>query len=258
MAISKLATVIDLSPNHSGKRTMPIDRLTWHCFVGQVTAKRACEVFKPTSKQASANYNIGYDGSIGCSVDEDNRSWCTSSAANDQRAITFEIASETVHPYAIRDAAYDATKALSVDIMRRLGKSKLVYIPDKTQALAYTPAPSEMLITQHRWFANKACPGAHIISISQDLTDAINRELASDDILYKPMYRVQIGAFTNKTYAQNCLNMVKAAGFDAYINNSDGYMRVQVGAFRNKEYARGVLLEIKAAGFDVYLKETIE
>lgn len=260
MSNSKLATVTMLSPNHSGKRTMAIDRITPHCFVGQVTAKRGCEVFQPKSKRASCNYVVGYDGSIGLCVDEGNRSWCTSSEANDQRAITIEVASETVHPYAIRDAAYDSLKALIIDIMKRAGKSRLVFIKDKTKALAYNPAPCEMLITMHRWFANKACPGDYIISIEQDLADAVNRALAADDIVYRPMYRVQVGAFTNSVNANNFLKTVKAAGFtDAYINTADGkYRRVQVGAFRDKNNALKKLAEIKAAGFDAYVKETEE
>lgn len=260
MSNSKLATVTLLSKNHSGTRTMPIDRITPHCFVGQVTAKRGCEVFRHESKKASCNYVVGYDGSIGLCVDEANRSWCTSSSANDQRAITIEVASETVHPYAIRDAAYDSLKALIIDIMKRAGKSRLVFINDKDSALAYQPTPSEMLITMHRWFANKACPGDHIISIEQDLTDAVNRALSADDIVYKPMYRVQVGAFTNACNANNFLTIVKASGFtDAYINTSDGkYMRVQVGAFRDKNNALKKLSDIKAAGFDAYIKETEE
>lgn len=254
--ISKLATITSLSPNHSGKRTHEIDRITPHCFVGQVTASRGCQVFLPKSKRASCQYVVGYDGSIGCSVDEDNRSWCTSSEANDQRAITIEIASGTVDPYEIRDAAYDSVKALILDIMRRYGKSRLVYIPDKKTALAYQPKPSEMLLTQHRWFAAKACPGRYIISILQDLADAVNAALANDDILNAPIYRVQVGAFRNKSNASRMLALVKGAGFsDAYINISDGLNRVQVGAYKDKNNAAAMLAKIRAAGFDAYLKE---
>lgn len=259
MSNSQLAAVTLLSPNHSGKRTMALDRITPHCFVGQVTAARGCEVFRPTSRQASCNYVVGYDGSIGLCVDEANRSWCTSSAANDQRAITIEVASGTVHPYEIRDAAYDSLKALIIDIMKRNGKSRLVFIKDKAKALSYEPKPAEMLITMHRWFANKACPGDYIVSIEQDLTDAVNRALNADDILYKPMYRVQIGAFTNMTNAKRMLQMAKDAGFDtAYINSTDGYHRVQIGAFRNKANADAQLTAVKNAGFDAYMKETQE
>ena len=36
-------------------------------------------------KEASSNYGIGYDGRIGMYVEEKDRSWCTSSASNDNR-----------------------------------------------------------------------------------------------------------------------------------------------------------------------------
>lgn len=68
MSNSKLATVTQISPNKNSPRNHAIDRITIHCFVGQVTAKRGCEVFQPTSKQASCNYVVGYDGSIGLCV----------------------------------------------------------------------------------------------------------------------------------------------------------------------------------------------
>lgn len=255
MSVSKLATVHAMSPNHSGKRTHAIDRITYHCFVGQVTAKRGVEVFMPAKKRASCQYVVGYDGSIGACVDEDNRSWCTSSAPNDQRAITIEIASGTVHPYEIRDAAYDAVKELTIDIMQRHGKTKLVFIPDKNTALAYTPAANELLITQHRWFAAKACPGAFIISVLQDLTDAVNanfKQVSSDVV-----YRVQIGAYSRRANADRALAMIRNAGFrDAYINTSDNYFRVQVGAFGNMANAEALRDKVKDAGFCCCIKTT--
>ena len=50
MSNSPLATVTQLSPNRNSPRNHKIDRITIHCFVGQVTAKRGCEVFLPASK----------------------------------------------------------------------------------------------------------------------------------------------------------------------------------------------------------------
>lgn len=126
MSNSKLATVTQISPNKNSPRNHAIDRITIHCFVGQVTAKRGCEVFQPTSKQASCNYVVGYDGSIGLCVDEGDRSWCSSSSANDNRAVTIETASETVHPYKVTDKAYSALIDLVTDICKRNGKTKIL------------------------------------------------------------------------------------------------------------------------------------
>ena len=61
-------------------------------------------IFLPTSRQANCNYGIGADGRVGMYVEEKNRSWCSSSNANDQRAVTIECASDTKEPYAFKDA----------------------------------------------------------------------------------------------------------------------------------------------------------
>lgn len=110
---SPLVNVTLLSPNHSGQRIHAIDTITIHCVVGQCTAKRIGEIFQPTSRQASSNYGVGLDGSIGLYVEEKNRSWCSSSNANDQRAITIEVASDTKEPtsFWVPQAARDRTVA---------------------------------------------------------------------------------------------------------------------------------------------------
>ena len=132
---SSLATVKMISPNKTVNRNHVIDTITIHCFVGQVTAKRGCEVFQPSSKQASCNYVVGYDGSIGLCVEEKDRSWCTggtmkvngiSGSSNDYQAVTIEVASNTTHPYAITDKAMAALIELCADICRRNGIKKLL------------------------------------------------------------------------------------------------------------------------------------
>ena len=83
---SSLVSYTKLSPNHSGQRTHAIDRITPHCVVGQCSVETLGSIFLPTSRQASCNYGIGVDGRVGMYVEEKNRSWCSSSSANDQRA----------------------------------------------------------------------------------------------------------------------------------------------------------------------------
>ena len=104
---SKLVVYKKLSPNHSGKRTHAIDRITPHCVVGQCTAEGLGSWFAKTSTQASSNYGIDKDGRVGLYVEEKNRSWCSSSNANDQRAVTIECASDTKEPYTMNSKVYD-------------------------------------------------------------------------------------------------------------------------------------------------------
>ena len=178
MSNSPLVSYTRLSPNHSGKRTHAIDRITPHCVVGQVTVQSLGNVFAPASRQASSNYGIGLDGAVGMYVEECNRSWCSSSNANDQRAVTIECASDTTAPYAFRPVVYDRLIELCVDICRRNGKRKLIWIGDKTKALAYEPKSGEMLLTVHRWFANKSCPGDWMYARMGDLAAKVTAQLS--------------------------------------------------------------------------------
>ena len=177
MANSPLVTYTRLSPNHSGKRTHTIDRITPHAVVGQLSVERICDCFKDSSRQASCNYCIGADGRIGLCVDEQNRSWCSSSRDNDQRAVTIECASELTEPYAMNDKVYAALVNLCVDICRRNGKKKLLWIADRDKALNYEVKPDEMLLTVHRWFAKKSCPGNWLFGKLGDLAQAVNSRL---------------------------------------------------------------------------------
>ena len=156
---SPLVVYTKLSPNNSGQRTHSIDRITPHCVVGQCTAEGLGDWFAKTSTKASSNYGIDKNGRVGMYVEEKNRSWCTSSSANDQRAITIECASDTTEPYAFKDACYQKLIDLCVDICQRNGKKKLLWFGDKDKTLNYSPASDEMVLTVHRWFANKSCPG---------------------------------------------------------------------------------------------------
>jgi hypothetical protein len=177
MSNSSLVDYIRISPNRTPNRKYPITRISIHCVVGQCTVETIGAVFAPTSRQASCNYGIGPDGRIGMYCEEKDRSWCTSSPDNDHRAITIETASDTYHPYAVKPAAYEALLDLCEDICRRNGKKKLVWISDKEKALAYKPAKDEMLLTVHRWFANKACPGEYLYSRHAKIAAEVTKRL---------------------------------------------------------------------------------
>lgn len=250
-----------LSPNHSGKRTHSIDRISPHCVVGQCSAERIGEIFAPTSRQASSNYGIGYDGRIGLYVEEKNRSWCTSSNANDQRAITIEVASDTYHPYAMKDAAYTSLIELCVDICKRNGKSKLLWFADKNKTLNYEPKSDEMIITVHRWFANKSCPGDWLYNRLGDLASEVTKRLGSANSstdTTKPtsnvMYKVQTGAFSKQQNAKNLEAKLKADGFDTYIVKEGDLWKVQTGAYSKKENAENQVAKLKAKGYDAIIK----
>ena len=183
---SSMVAYTKLSPNHSGQRTHSIDRITPHCVVGQCTAEGLGDWFAKSSTQASSNYGIDKDGRVGMYVEEKNRSWCSSSNANDQRAITIECASDTTEPYAFRDVVYKKLIELCIDICKRNGKNKLIWFEDKDKTLNYSPKSGEMILTVHRWFANKSCPGNWMYARMGDLAEKVTKALGGTDKPVEP------------------------------------------------------------------------
>lgn len=255
MSNSGLVVYTKLSPNHSGQRTHSIDRITPHCVVGQLSCESICGCFTSPDREASCNYGIGTDGRISLCVEEKNRSWCSSSNANDQRAVTIECSSDKTAPYAMTDAVYAALIDLCTDICKRNGKSKLLWFGDKNKTLAYEPKADEMIITVHRWFANKSCPGDWLYNRLGDLAAKVTSRLGggSQPQPSGTLYRVQTGAYKQKANADAQLAKVKAAGFDTYMVQAGGYYKIQVGAYSKKENADAMTAKLKAAGFDTYI-----
>ena len=215
-----------LSPNNSGERTVNIDRITPHCVVGQCSVETLGEIFSKTSSKSSSNYGIGFDGRVGMYVPENKRSWCSSSAANDQRAVTIECASDTNEPYAMNDAVYKTLVKLCVDICKRNYKTVLLWFGDKEKTLSYSPKSNEMVLTVHRWFANKSCPGNWLYSRLGSLAATVTKELSCTVEPGNNLYRVQVGAFRNKQNAENYLAKIKKAGFnDAFITVVKDYYK---------------------------------
>lgn len=167
---SSLVTYKNITKNRTSPRNHAIDTITIHCIVGQWTAKQGCDYFASTDRQCSANYVVGKDGSIGLSVEEKDRSWCSSSSSNDNRAITIEVASDTTHPYAVTTQAYNALIKLVADICKRNGIKKLLWKADKS----LIGQVSKQNMTVHRWFANKACPGDYLYERHGEIAEKVN------------------------------------------------------------------------------------
>jgi N-acetylmuramoyl-L-alanine amidase len=61
-------------------------------------------------------------------------------------------------------------------------------------------------------------------------------------------YKVQLGAFKDRTNCEQYADKVKKEGYQTYIVAVDGFYKVQVGAFREKNYAEQLLTELKTKG----------
>lgn len=268
---SPLTDCMVLSPNHSGQRTHKIDRITPHCAVGQLSAESIGACF-PKGRNASCNYGIGYDGRQCLVVEEKNRSWCTSSAENDQRAVAIEVASDKTAPYAFTNEAYKSLVELCVDICKRNGLKKVFWFGNKEKSLSYEPKEGECVLTVHRWFANKSCPGDWLYSRMGQLASQINKALntsvtekdnSGDNVVTKcpndgkMLYRVQCGAYKSKVNAESQMEVIKSKGIDAFVVQSEGLYKVQVGAYGLKQNADVQFIKMKNLGFDCFVTMVI-
>lgn len=170
MSNSSLVSYTRISPNRNTPRNHKIDTITIHCYVGQVSVESMGAWFGKSSAQASCNYGIGSDGRIGMFVEEKDRSWCSSSSSNDNRAITIECASDRTDPYAINDKVYKSLIKLCADVCKRNGIKELKWRADKS----LIGQVDKQNMTVHRWFKNKACPGEYIYSRLGKIASEVN------------------------------------------------------------------------------------
>lgn len=169
---SSLASVVILSPNHSGKRTHVIDTITVHTMACNGSVEAVGNGFAKPSRQASSNYGVDSTGKIGVYVEEENRSWCSSNNANDQRAITIEVASTTSkEPYDCTEAAWKSLVALIVDVCKRYGIKKLVWSTDKNTRVNHLNGCN---MTVHRDYAATSCPATYLYANMGRLANEVN------------------------------------------------------------------------------------
>jgi len=173
---SPLVDYIRYSPMNSGPRNHEIDTISIHCMAGNLSVEGCGELFQ--TREASSNYGIGSDGRVGLYVAERNRSWCTSSKANDNRAVTIEVANiEAKEPYRITEAAWDTLIKLCADICKRNGIKRLLWQanPDLIGQV------DKQNMTVHRWFANKSCPGNWLYQNHGRIAAEVNTLLQSQE-----------------------------------------------------------------------------
>lgn len=173
MSNSSLVSYTKISPNKNSPRNHAIDTVTIHCYVGQVSVENAGAWFAKSSAQCSCNYVIGTDGRIGLIVEEKDRSWCSSSSSNDNRAVTIECASDATSPYVVNSKVYASLINLLTDICKRNNIKELKWQGDKS----LIGQVSKQNMTVHRWFANKACPGDYLYSRHGQIAAEVNKKL---------------------------------------------------------------------------------
>lgn len=223
MSNSKLVDLIYKSPNYN-KRKGKISKITVHHTAGVVSAKTLGEIFAPKSREASCNYGIGSDGKVVLIVDEANRSWCSSNAANDHVAVTIEV-SNSVNDYRwlVSNKVLAKLIDLCVDICKRNGIKKLNFTGDKNGSL-----------TLHNMFANTNCPGPYLESKIPYVVKEVNKRLGADKKEFIP-YRVRvtadalnIRAGAGTSYKIN--GVITDKGVYTIVEEKNGFLRLKSGA----------------------------
>ena len=260
MVKSSLAKVVVESPNKSSPRMSKIDTITIHCMAGNLSVESCGALFAKSSRKASSNYGIGSDGRIACYVGEEDRSWCSSNRANDNRAITIEVANDggAETGWHVSDKAYKALISLLVDICRRNHIAKLVWSNSKADRVNHKNGCN---MTVHRDFANKSCPGDYLYSLHSNIANEVNTLLGVVEEA-KPankLYRVQVGSFSIKSNADNLKSKLSKLGYDTIVVKSDvnsrTFYRVQVGAYSVKNNAVNMKNKLKSDGFESIIVE---
>ena len=163
MANSNLIRATILTGNCDA-RTQRITKFTPHYMAGNMTAENCARMFANPARRASANYCIGSDGGIVLNVPESKRAWTSSSAWNDQRAVTVEVANDRADGH-VTDAAWRSLVALAADVCRRNG-FRLNWTGDRNGSL-----------TAHYFYSDTSCPGPYLRARMGQLANEVNAVL---------------------------------------------------------------------------------
>lgn len=175
MSNSSLICYTKISPYKTVGRNHVIDTITIHCMAGNLSIESCGNVFQRS--EASSNYGIGSDGRIAMYVEEKDRSWASSNAANDNRAITIEVANDggASTGWHVSDKAYKSLINLLVDVCKRNHIKELKWKGDKS----LIGQVDKQNMTVHRWFANKACPGDYLYNLHGQIAKEVNARLCT-------------------------------------------------------------------------------
>jgi len=206
MSISSIISK-DLRDTKVGDKTIPhgsrngkkISRITIHHAAGNIGLQALAEWFATSEATCSSTYGIDSYGAIGLIVDEQYKPYTSSSSANDEIAVTIEVANNSGEPnWTVSDAAYNSLISLCIDICQRNGIERLEYTGDKNN-------PGNL--TRHDYFFDKVCPGPYLGSKFEDIASKVNKALKSNKPSNKKVFIPRtsnpIGTSDAKYYTNN-------------------------------------------------------
>lgn len=89
--------------------------------------------------------------------------------------------------------------------------------------------------------------------IARAIAGAIMGTLGQEDVKGPTYYRVQVGAYRERPYADRLLYQLQEEGFPAFLLAEDGMFKVQVGAYFQLANAVRMEQRLRDAGYSTYL-----
>ena len=181
-------------------------------MAGNLSAVSCGNYFANSSAKASSNYGVDSKGKIACYVPEEYRSWATSNASNDHRAITIEVANDggADTGYHVTGTALNALVELITDVCKRNGIKKLVWSTNKSDRVNHKNGCN---MTVHRDYALKSCPADYLMSKHPWIVDQVNNKLlmSAPTIVPSP-------SSTPSTYMYNNIDLSPVFDPTFYVN----------------------------------------
>ena len=232
MSNSSLVSIQKISPYKSERTyrnsssTGKISKITIHHMAGKMSAEGCLSWFASSQCRASSNYVIGYDGTIGLSVPEAYRSWCSSNGDNDNIAITIELSNTGSNDsqWPVSDTVLQKCIVLCWDICRRNGIDKLVYT-----------GKTDGNLTRHDMFIDKVCPGPYLGSKFPYIVEQVNKRLND------PYYRPVCVKGNQNDYVKEFQEILLKLGYDFSEYGADGsFGNLTEAAVKKFQEANGI------------------
>ena len=289
MSNSPLVVHTNISPHRNSPRNQPIRKITIHHNAGNITLESLGAHLARPATQASYNYGISTDGRIGMFVEESDRSWGSSSPANDHQAIVIGVANNGGHPdWPISDNAFESLINLCVDICQR---NQGIVQSNGLPGLTYDGTANGSL-TRHNMFVNTICPGPFLQARFPEIANEVNRRLGVSKLpLTTPgtqpatmpiespapttspqqtaapattvhptlpqlstsntIFSVRVGAFDNRAEADIVRDRLRVSGYpDAWTVPNGNIWQAQVASGPNFDGARRIADALKVQGFE--------
>lgn len=94
---------------------------------------------------------------------------------------------------------------------------------------------------------------AEFDEIASAIAEGILKTLNMGSLTEQPLYKVQVGAYEDKSEADKLVNALQIRGFEPYIIYQNGLYKVQIGAYSKLSNAAAMEDRIRDAGYQTFI-----